>query len=198
MAIGPALMALGVAWYARIPASSAPWDFAPGDPRSYAPPASYLTDVLPGSLLFGLGLAVMVAPLTSALMTSIPVRNSGVASAINNAISRVGPQLAGALIFVAITSSFYAGLHERIPTLDTSVPEVRKEFAPLNLPAHSGTLAPDAAARLNAAQAASTDAFHLAMLVAVGLLVAGAAANAIGIRNSGAAATDVRALEVPA
>jgi hypothetical protein len=52
----------------------------------------------------------MVAPLTTALMTSVPVRNSGVASAINNAISRVGPQLAGAVIFVAITASFYSGM----------------------------------------------------------------------------------------
>jgi EmrB/QacA subfamily drug resistance transporter len=182
MAIGPALMALGVAWYARVPATSAPWAFAPGDPASYAPPASYLTDVLPGSLLFGLGLAVMVAPLTSALMTSVPVRNSGVASAINNAISRVGPQLAGALIFVAITSSFYAGLRERVPTLDTSSAAVRQEFAPLNLPAPGGTSATDAA-RLTAVREASTDAFHLAMLVGVGLLAAGAVANAIGIRD---------------
>ena len=194
MAIGPALMALGVAWYARIPATSAPWGFAPGDPRSYGPPVSYLTDVLPGSLLFGLGLAVMVAPLTSALMTSVPVRNAGVASAINNAISRIGPQLAGAVIFVVITSSFYAGLHQRIPALDTSSPEVRREFAPLNLPAPSGTVATDAA-RLAAVREASTDAFHLAMLVGVGLLGAGAVANAIGIRT-GASTADAPGVPV--
>lgn len=196
MAAGPARMALGVAWYARIPAGSAAWAFAPGDPRSYPPPAGYLSDVLPGSLLLGLGLAVMVAPLTSALMTSVPVRNSGVASAMNNAISRVGPQLASALIFVAITLSFYAGLHERIPSLDPSSPEVRRQFAPLNLPVRAVVPAPDAVARLQAARAASTDAFHLAMLVGVGLLGAGAAANAIGIRNADAVAGQALATPV--
>jgi len=198
MAIGPALMALGVAWYARIPATSTAWSFTPGDPGSYAPPASYLTDVLPGSLFFGLGLAMMVAPLTAALMTSVPVRNSGVASAINNAISRVGPQLAGALIFVAITASFYAGLHDRIPGLDPSSPEVRRDYAPLNLPARDANAGLDAAARLVAVREASADAFHLAMLVGVGLLVAGAAVNAIWIRNDGAASADAAAIAAPA
>ena len=56
---------------------------------------------MPGLIVFGIGLMIMVAPLTTALMTSVPKHNAGVASAVNNAISRVGPQLAGALIFVA-------------------------------------------------------------------------------------------------
>ena len=41
---------------------------------------------------------MMVAPLTTALMSSVPVRNAGVGSAVNNAISRVGSPLVGALI----------------------------------------------------------------------------------------------------
>src|SRR5438874_11953871 len=89
-------------------------------------------------LVFGFGLSVMVAPLTSALMGSVPAHNSGVASAINNAISRVGPQLAGALIFVAITSSFYAGMQARVTGLDTSSAELRREVAPLNRPGSPG------------------------------------------------------------
>jgi predicted MFS family arabinose efflux permease len=88
MTLGPALMCLGVLWYARIPATTDAWLFAVDDARTYAPPAGYLVHVLPGQILFGLGLATLVAPLTTALMTSVPVRNAGVASAVNNAISR--------------------------------------------------------------------------------------------------------------
>src|SRR5207248_8554451 len=100
---------------------------------SWAPPGSYATDLLPGFVLFGIGLMIMVAPLTTALMTSVPAHNSGVASAVNNAISRVGPQLAGALIFVAITTSFYSKVGARTG-VDVSSPELRREVAPLNRP----------------------------------------------------------------
>jgi len=68
----------------------------------------YFTDILPYYLIFGVGVSIMVAPLTTALMRSVPGRQAGLASAINNAISRVGPQLAGALIFIVVTASFYA------------------------------------------------------------------------------------------
>jgi len=176
MSVGPALMAIGILWFARVPSTSRPWVFSPGDPASWVPPTDYLVDFLPGQLVFGLGLAMMVAPLTTALMTSVPVRNSGVASAINNAISRVGPQLAGAAIFVAITASFYAGMAARLPGTDTSDAEFRRQYAPLNVPNGSD-------ARALAARDQSTDSFHLAVLVAAGLLAVGAAVNALGISN---------------
>jgi len=187
MTLGPAIMTLGILWYARIPASTTPWLFTFGDPRTFLPPASFYVDILPGALLFGLGLSILVAPLTTALMTSVPAKNSGVASAINNAISRVGPQLAGAVIFIAITTSFYAGLHDRVPALDPNNADVRKTYAPLNVSGPclgNNAPCPPAATQLALAQReASTDAFHLAMLIAAALLAAGAAANAIGIQN---------------
>src|SRR5438034_11052059 len=132
MAIGPALMFLAVLWYARIPATTEAWRFAFGDPSTYVPPTSYLIDLLPASLLFGIGLTIMVAPLTTALMTSVPVHNAGVASALNNAISDVGPQLVAAVVFVAITASFYGTLAARVPGLDASSQAVRHQVAPLN------------------------------------------------------------------
>lgn len=110
-------------------------------------------------------------------MTSVPVRNSGVASAVNNAISEVGPQLAGALIFVAITVGFYAQMTARVPGLDTSSPAVRREIAPLN-PLPEGAPPEQVAA----ARDASTQAFHLAMLVSAALLFVGAVINAVGIQ----------------
>jgi EmrB/QacA subfamily drug resistance transporter len=186
MSVGPALMTLGVLWYTRIPATTTPWLFTFGDPSTYLPPASFFIDVLPGSLLFGLGLSIMVAPLTTALMTSVPPRNSGVASAINNAISRVGPQLAGAVIFIAITTSFYAGLHARVPQFDPNDPEARKTYAPLNVvqPGHPPNQGqPGVVPSVEAQRDASTDAFHLAVLIAATLLAAGAITNAVGIQN---------------
>jgi len=186
MTIGPALMTVGMLWFTRVPSSSTPWALRAGDPSSYMPPASYFVDFLPGNLVFGFGLAMMVAPLTTALMTSVPVRNSGVASAVNNAISRVGPQLAGALIFVAITASFYSGLHARVPGLDPSQSVVRESYAPLNPPKGCGAqpCAPDDIRRFEEpAREASTDAFHLAVLVAASLLATGGIVNGVGIAD---------------
>jgi EmrB/QacA subfamily drug resistance transporter len=180
MALGPAIMAFGVAWFARVPSSTDPWVFELRHLGTWVPPGSYVADLMPGFVLFGIGLMMMVAPLTTALMTSVPKQNSGVGSAVNNAISRVGPQLAGALIFVAIAASFYHGLASRVPGLDTSSDAVRKVAAPLNRPDDSAPAGVKAAAL-----GASTDAFHLAMLIGAGLLLAGAAVNALWIRNPG-------------
>jgi hypothetical protein len=125
-----------------------------------------------------MGLAIMVAPLTSALMSSVPPQNSGVASAINNAISRVGSPLVTALIFVAVVSSFYGAIASRVPDLDTGSPEFRSVVAPLNPPEQGAD-----PRVVEAARAASTDSFQLAMVVAAGLLLVGAAVNGIGIQN---------------
>ncbi len=183
MAAGPAIMAAGVLWLARVPSSGQAWALRPGDPRSFLPPIAYFTDFLPGLLVFGIGITTLVAPLTTALMTSVSARHGGVASAINNAIADVGPQLMSAAVFVAITATFYASLGAQIPGLDTSSPAVRRQIAPLNPPA-AGTPVAEAAA----SRRASTQGFHVAMLVATVLLLVGAAVSAAGIRNPPAAA----------
>jgi EmrB/QacA subfamily drug resistance transporter len=179
MSVGPLLMAAGVVWLARVPSSSPPWQLRLSDPASYAPSTGYLFDLLPAALTFGFGLAIMVAPLTTALMRSVPGRQAGLASAINNAISRVGPQLAGALIFVLITAGFYATLAARVPGLDVNSAPFRDAVSPLNRPADGVDPAVVAAAR-----EASTEAFHIAMLTAAGMLVIGSAVNWFGISNA--------------
>ncbi len=60
--------------------------------------AAYPTDVLPGVLAFGLGLAATVAPLTAAILAGVGERQAGVASAVNNAIARVAGLLAVAAV----------------------------------------------------------------------------------------------------
>jgi EmrB/QacA subfamily drug resistance transporter len=183
MTVGPALMALGLLWLTRLPADSTSWSASLADPVTLVPPLAYWTDLFPAMVVFALGLTVMVAPLTTALMNSVPERNSGIASAINNAISRVGPLLAGAVVFIAITAAFYSGLQQRVDGLNVDDPAVRRTFAPLNAPA-----ADVPAAQARAANGASTDAFHLAMLIAAALCAAGAVTNGIGIRNESPAA----------
>jgi MFS family permease len=66
---------------------------------------NYLIDVLPGIMLFALGMTTLVAPLTATVMSSAPQDQVGVASGVNNAIAR-----AGGLLSVAILPSL-AGLH---------------------------------------------------------------------------------------
>jgi hypothetical protein len=178
MAVGPFLMGIGLLWFVRMPGDSVAWALDLGVARSLLPPMSYWRDVFPALTLFGIGIMVMVAPLTTALMRSVPVRNSGVASAFNNAISRVGPQLAGAVLFIAITSSFYAGLSDRVPGIDAGSTGLRARISPLN-PVPPGT----GAALRQAARGASTESFHLAVFVAALLCLVGAAVNAVGIRN---------------
>ena len=178
MTVGPLLMAIGLSWLARIPADSEPWLADLAGPASLIPPASTFTDVVLGTLVFGVGISMLVAPLTTALMGSVPVKNAGLGSAINNAVSRVGSPLISAVLFIAITATFYPTLADLVPGLDVNDPQVRREIQPLTSP--PAGMDPTMA---DAARQASTDAFHLAMLVSGALLVAGAATNAIGIRN---------------
>jgi EmrB/QacA subfamily drug resistance transporter len=69
------------------------------------PGTSYLAGVLPGNLVFGLGLAITVAPLTSAVLASADPALVGVASGVNNAVARMAGLLAVAVLPVA------AGVH---------------------------------------------------------------------------------------
>jgi hypothetical protein len=81
-------MAVGVLMYLRIDADT-----------------SYLLDVLPGVVVFGLGLTLMVAPLTATVLAAAPDEHAGIASGVNNAVARAGALLAVAALPVAV------GLH---------------------------------------------------------------------------------------
>lgn len=183
MAAGPATMALGLLMFTRIPANSAAWLIdSPGD---LIPPRDYLVHFLPGWIVFGVGLVMMVAPLTTALMTSVPAAHAGIASAFNNAISRVGPQLAGALIFVAVTGTFYGALRIEQPDLNTQDPSLRNAVSPLNEPEGDISSSLDEAIRRS-----STEAFHQSIRIASALIFLGGVVNAIGIRNQVAPSDD--------
>ncbi len=178
LVLGPALMALGLLWFARIPATSAPWQASLAEPSTLVPPIDPVVDVLPYLLLFGIGLSLVVAPLTITLMGSVAVAQAARGSAINNAISRVGQPLLSALVFVVITGAFYASLGRLLPAVDTDSASFRSAVPPLNSPV-DGT----PAEIVDAARVASTDALHLALVLGAGLLVGGAVVNGIGLRH---------------
>ncbi len=178
MTAGPLIMAAGLFWLARVPADSAAWRAELADPGTLVPPPAALLDVGIGMVVFGVGISMLVAPLTTALMSSVPVRHAGLGSAINNAVSRVGSPLVSAVLFIAITATFYPSLAGLAPGVDVNDPDVRAQVQPLTSPPPETDQELAQAVRL-----ASTDAFRLAMIVSGVLLLAGAAINAAGIRN---------------
>ena len=74
---------------------------------------AYLTQILPGILVFGLGLSMTVAPLTAAILGGIESQHAGIGSAVNNAIARIAGLLATAAIGVVIGSQLTLGSFKR-------------------------------------------------------------------------------------
>ncbi|CAN5165418.1 MFS transporter [soil metagenome] len=66
---------------------------------------NYWTQVLPGVIIFSVGLSMTVAPLTAAILGSIPAAQAGIGSAVNNAVSRVAGLIATAMIGVIIAGT---------------------------------------------------------------------------------------------
>ena len=88
MTFGPLVIAAGVLLMLRI-----------------GPDVSYVRDVLPGAIVFGLGLSLMIATLTATVLAAAPEEHAGIASGVNNAVARAGALLAVAALPVAV------GLH---------------------------------------------------------------------------------------
>ena len=75
---------------------------------------SYVTDVLPGLLVFGVGLSATVAPLTATVLDSVDEHHVGIASGVNNGVSRVAGLLAIAVLGAVISAHFGAKLDEEL------------------------------------------------------------------------------------
>jgi EmrB/QacA subfamily drug resistance transporter len=77
--------------------------------------ADYASQVLPAVIVFGLGLSMTVAPLTSAILSSIPEKHAGVGSAINNAVARIAGLIAIAVIGLVTGKDIsIAGFHHGV------------------------------------------------------------------------------------
>jgi EmrB/QacA subfamily drug resistance transporter len=88
----------------RIPMTVGPLVMAAGTllMLSVGDDVAYWRDVLPGITVFGLGLALMVAPLTATVLAAAPDEHAGLASGVNNAVARAGSLLAVAALPVAV------------------------------------------------------------------------------------------------
>jgi EmrB/QacA subfamily drug resistance transporter len=149
--------------------------------------ASYLTDVLPGLIVFGLGLSATVAPLTATALDSVEERHVGIASGINNGVSRVAGLLAIAVLGAVIAGSFDSKVDDRLagqqlsPAAQQSVDRAKQK--PFGAP-NTGRLDPNEAERVDAAATdASEGSFQLGMVLAGALMIVGGVIAGIGLRN---------------
>ena len=69
-------------------------------------PLNYWTQVLPGQIVFGLGLATLVAPLTAAILGAVPPTEAGIGSAVNNAVARIAGLISIAFAGVIVGPAF--------------------------------------------------------------------------------------------
>jgi EmrB/QacA subfamily drug resistance transporter len=139
---------------------------------------SYWTTFFPAIVVLGLGMAVSVAPLTTTVMNSVAETRAGVASGVNNAVSRTAGLLGIAALGVVLLYAFNHELERRMDQLNLA-PEARRvldheraQLAGAELPA---SVADETRAALRQAISESfVSGFRLVMTVATGLSLASA------------------------
>ena len=167
---GPLLSALGLVLLLRLDAD-----------------VDYLSDLLPGLLLFALGLAVTVAPLTATVLADADEHNAGIASGINNAIARVAALVAIAAVGAVVAAQFSTELEDRAGSL-AARPEVRAaldraERQPLSRVSLRGAGTETQARLADATEEASIRAFRVGMGISAALVALGGILGVLGLRN---------------
>ena len=170
MGLGPLVAGAGMLWMAQAGGT-----------------VDYARDLLPGVLLFGVGLAATVAPLTSTVLGAVEEHRVGVASGTNNAIARVAALLAIAALGAVVGARYTRELDRRAAELELA-PAERRALADLR----SRPLAGDAAdPELRAVvRDSSVAAYRWGVTGGGVLMVLGGTIALVGIVNPGRVAGD--------
>lgn len=170
MGLGPLVAAAGLVLLQRIDA----------DP-------DYVSDVLPGLLVFSIGLSATVAPLTATVLADADEQNAGIASGVNNAVARVASLMAVATLGTVVSASFSSAIDDSLgnrplsPASQSAVAAAKKQTL-----ASVDTSTLPVAERKPVATAvtdASVDAFHLGMGLSAALVGLGGLLGLAGIVN---------------
>ncbi len=171
MGVGPLVAALGLAWFLRLDAD-----------------VDYVSDLLPGLLIFAIGLSMTVAPLTATVLADADESNAGIASGVNNAIARVASLVAIAGVGAIVAASFGSNLDEELgpraqgnPQLEAAIEDAKRQ--PLAEVVVPGLPPAEQAEVTEASQNASVDAFHVGIGIATVLVALGGTLGLIGIVN---------------
>jgi EmrB/QacA subfamily drug resistance transporter len=170
MGFGPLLAAAGLAFFIRLDAE-----------------VDYLTELLPGLLIFSVGLAMTVAPLTATVLADADEHNAGIASGVNNAIARVASLIAIAAVGAVVASAFGSALRDELGA-DASRPEVARAISEAEKQPLARVVVKDAAPRVRVEVAAGSreaavKAFHVAIAIATMLVALGGVLGLVGIVN---------------
>jgi EmrB/QacA subfamily drug resistance transporter len=147
--------------------------------RSVGANPDYVTDVLPGILLFSLGLSATVAPLTATALSSVERHHAGVASGVNNAVARIAGLVAIAVVGAVVSSSFASTLDHKLPP--RALEKARTQ--PLVTDVPNGVPPGQRAQARVLLTDAGVDAFRAGMTVSALLVAAGGLISAAGVRN---------------
>ena len=170
MGVGPLVAAAGLALFLRVDAD-----------------VDFLTDLLPGLLIFSLGLAMTVAPLTATVLADADEHNAGIASGVNNAIARVASLIAIAAVGAVVAASFGSALRDevgaraRMPEVARAIDEAEKQ--PLARVVVTDVPPQVRAEVAQGSQDASVKAFHVAIGIATALVALGGVLGLVGIVN---------------
>jgi EmrB/QacA subfamily drug resistance transporter len=171
MGVGPLIAAAGILWFLRLDAD-----------------VDYLVDLLPGLLVFSIGLSITVAPLTATVLADADDSNAGIASGVNNAIARVAGLVAIAAVGAVVAAAFGSRLDSELGARLEARPEVtaaveRAKTQPLAAVEVQEVPEDVQASVREAGQDASVGAFRVGMAISAALVAFGGVLGLLGIRN---------------
>lgn len=147
--------------------------------------ADFLTVVLPWGIGNGIGLTLIVSPLTASVLGAADEGHAGIASGINNAVARVGSLLGIAMVGMLISLQFSSAVDDGVRDADLSVNAQaavdRAVESPLTITVGGNIDSTERATVEQTLQSASVDAFRVGMGVIAGLILLAAGLTIVGV-----------------